>query len=63
MMGPQYTALIVTPGLDQYNASLKKVILVYQIVDLKIKISWAANSYLSNDSSGNRKGKDNMYYH
>jgi len=34
-MGTQYTALIVTPGLDQYNTLFEQVIMIYDMINLQ----------------------------
>lgn len=34
VMSTQYTTLVITPGFNQYNTTLKQMILVYQIVNL-----------------------------
>lgn len=35
MVSTQDPALVVTPGLYQYNATLEQMVLIYQIINLK----------------------------
>ena len=46
MVSTKYAALIITPGFDQYNAPLKQMVLVYQIINLLKKEKGTQSSKL-----------------